>query len=443
MKTMRRLGMVIMLLMAVVLLGACTGTEPVNEGQPDRKQEPTQTDGARAAEQEQQEPVTLKVATLWPEDMFNERIKKIVEEKYPYMTMELLHVNNFDRSKLEELFSLGETPDIFFTLSQDVMEYLELDFDLTEPLAENGYDLSHIQPTLLDTIRARDKQGRLLGLPYETSYYVLMYNKDIFDQFGEPYPSDDLTWDDAVRLAHRLTKTENGVQYRGLDFRDRDVPLWQFSVNATDPDTGEVLILERPEYRRFLELYKKIIDIPGNYDETFFNANDRFTGDRTTAMLITNAQGLNWWGNAEGLNFDVASLPTWPDQPGITHRLDFHSFHVNPNSKHIEEALRVIYYLTTPEVQEWTARNGIGPITQDTSVQEKFFYDNESTHGKNITAIFKHKPAPVPERISLWDRFVELDVGKFAESGMDASEFLRVVKEEAEIRIKEERSKSE
>jgi len=50
--------------------------------------------------------------------------------------------------------------------------------------------------------------GKLLAIPRDTAPFAcVFYNKDIFDEAGEPYPTDDWTWEDMLAKAQRLTKT--------------------------------------------------------------------------------------------------------------------------------------------------------------------------------------------------------------------------------------------
>ncbi|GIN56008.1 ABC transporter substrate-binding protein [Lederbergia ruris] len=388
-----------------------------------------------SSEGEEHEPITLKAVALWDETMFNERFKEPIENKFPYITVEQTPGNNFDRQSLEEMFSSGENPDFFFTLSQEDMEYFELDQDLTELLEANQIDTSHLNQALLDTIRARDKEGRLLAWPYEDTYYVIMYNKDIFDLFGEDYPSDDLTWYELIELAGRLTQERDGTSYRGLDFQD-EVVLSQLSVNKTDPETGEVQIINQDEFSDFLNLYKRYFDtLPNVEEEEGLFTDHRFIEQRT-AMVVTNAQALNWRKD-DGLNYDVAAIPTWPDHPGVAPRGFLHTLTLNPESKHKEDVLKIFAYFASDEYQQWMAKNGIGIVSNNKELQKDFYSDYESTHGKNIEAIFKNETAPPPERISLWDKYVDIDLQKFYESGMDSNEFLRIVTEESEAKILE------
>ncbi|MCJ7842464.1 extracellular solute-binding protein [Lederbergia sp. NSJ-179] len=415
-------------ILLVLLLISCSNSNQKTDTEPKK---------SGSSEEGEHEPITLKAVALWDENMFNERFKEPIEKEFPYMTVEHVPGNNFDRKSLEEeVFGNGENPDFFFTLSQQDMEYFELDQDLTDLLEANQIDTSHLNQALLDTIRARDKEGRLLAWPYEDTYYVIMYNKDIFDLFGESYPRDDMTWDELIELAGRLTQERDGTYYRGLDFQD-EVALSQFSVNKTDPETGEVLITKQDEFSKYLNLYKRYFEtVPlGENEEEGFFTDHRFN-DQRTAMVVTNAQAIAWR-NESGLNYDLAAIPTWPDRPGVAPRGFLHTLTLNPASEHVDDVLKIFAYFSSDEYQQYMAKKGIGIVSNKKELQEGFYSDYESAEGKNIEAIFKNETAPPPERISPWDQYVDINLQKFYESGMDANEFLRIVTEESEAKILE------
>ncbi|MEK3890003.1 extracellular solute-binding protein [Bacillus sp. FSL K6-3431] len=387
-------------------------------------------------ESNEPEPFTLEIGVHFDETMFKERFKDPIEEHFPYITVEQVPVFTYGRNDLEELFSSGKSPDFFFSISQQDMEYFELDSDMDELLTKHNIDLSHVNENLLDTLRARDKEGRLIAWPYEDTYYVLAYNKDIFDMFGEAYPSDDMTWEETIELTKKLTKERDGVQYRGLDFAD-NVALSQLSVNMTDPDTGEVLLLDQPEFSQYLNLYKGLFDIPGQFEAGDMFNGDRFSNERTTAMLVINAQALNWYKDNESLHYDIAAVPTWSDHPGVAPTGYLQTLTMNPNSKHKDDVMKIFNFFISDEYQTWMSRNGIGIVSDKKEVLKEFYKDYENTHDKNVPAIFKNSAAPPPERISLWDGYVDLSIQKFYESNMDVNEFLRVTKEESEAKINE------
>ncbi|MDF2715158.1 MAG: extracellular solute-binding protein family 1 [Paenibacillus sp.] len=91
--------------------------------------------------------------------------------------------------------------------------YAEL--DITELVRKHKLDLNRFEPASLQIMRQMNG-GKLNALPINLLYLVLVYNKDIFDKFGEPYPRDGMTWEEAVQIAKKLTRNDAGVQYMGF-----------------------------------------------------------------------------------------------------------------------------------------------------------------------------------------------------------------------------------
>lgn len=428
-----RFKMRVIFLLCFVLVVGCSSDSNSQANDP----KPNNNEPDNEESINEKEPVTLSIVVHWEEDMFNERFKDPIEKAYPWMTLEQVRIPEF-RNELEEIFAEGISPDIFFEVSHEDLYYFHLDYDLDELIEKHQYDVSHIHPVYLESIRAKDREGRLLGMPYEVINYVLFYNKDIFDLFGQPYPSDLMTWDEALDLADKLTGEMNGVYYRGLDLDNVEAPLMQLSVNKTDPETGEVL-LNQPEILQYFDIIDRIVDIQGREDGDPFDGG-RFTSEQTTAMMVAFVQGLNWWQDTEGLNEAVAPMPVWDADNPLSHRPDGGLIHlsINPDSEHKDDAFRVLTHFTETEYQIWASRNGIGPTTVETEVLDQFFMDYESTHDKNVSSIFNHPPASPPEYISRWDSFVDFDLGRYVEEGYDRNEYLRIVTEESEAKIQEE-----
>lgn len=426
-----------------IILSACADNSQQDQENNNTDLDP---DHSEKVEEPDPDPVTISMQVHWTEEMFNERWKEPLEDEYPWLTVEHVQVGS-NRDALEEMFADGISPDIFFELSQADMEYFELDYDLDEMIEKEQYNLDHINPVFLESIRAKDKERRLLGLPYEVKYFVLFYNKDIFDIFGQDYPTNEMTWEEVLELGRNLTGERNGVQYQGLDlgtidFESRGAPLMQLSVNKTDPETGEVL-LNQPEFTQYLEVVDQIIDIHALAGTEPFNSG-RYVEDQTTAMLVEFVQALNWW-EEEELNDAVAPLPVWDVDDPVSHRPDsgIIPLSINPHSENKEAAFKAITYFTEKEYQVWASRNGLGPVSNETEVLDQFFQDYESTHDKNVPAIFEHQPATPPEQISVWDQYVDFDIIRYAEENIDRNEFIRIITEESETKIKEAKLQEE
>src|SRR3954447_17457537 len=136
------------------------------------------------------------------------------------------------QTKLKTLIAAGKSPDIFW--SGDVWVAYELPFlaDLTDLVERDAkeLDLDDFYPELLAACRYN---GRQILLPRWFNIALLYYNRKLFDDAGEPYPSPDWTWDDYLAAAKRLTR-------RGADGK---VEVWGSTI--TTGWWGEWLICVR------------------------------------------------------------------------------------------------------------------------------------------------------------------------------------------------------
>src|SRR4051794_16138604 len=109
--------------------------------------------------------------------------------------------------KLKTLIAAGKPPDIFW--SGDVWMGYERPFlaDVSGRVRRDAaeLDLDDFYPERLAACRY---EGRQLLLPRWFNVALLYYNKKIFDDAHEPYPTADWTWDDYIAAAKRLTKRD-------------------------------------------------------------------------------------------------------------------------------------------------------------------------------------------------------------------------------------------
>lgn len=393
------------------------------------------------------EPVTLKVATPWGENYFMTRFGEYVEETLDHITIE--HIDwNGSVEQLEEHYANNVIPDVFLSSTgQYPLEELDSDFGLDDMIEQYGVDLSHIQPMILDEMRSRDSEGRLVGMPQEVGNLALHYNKTVFDLFGVEYPDPDvsMSWEELFDLAGRLTGELNGVYYSGLHLAAMNSPLWELSSHMTDPETGEVLLMSDPNYAKFLDLLKSYDNIAGNEgtQEGFY--------DGSTAMLVLWHGFLHQTMGFEEVedqikakeSYDLAPIPSWSDNPGVgPSPRGVHAWAVNNHAENKEAAFQFVILGASEEYQLQLSRSGTPSVLGTPESFEQFGADHPLYQGKNLQALFATQPAE-PEVKSRWDQFVTLDLAAFLESGMDTQEFLRIATEESQIAVDDAMARSE
>ncbi|MFE0556555.1 ABC transporter substrate-binding protein [Paenibacillus sp. NPDC058910] len=395
--------------------------------------------------------VTIKILYPWGQEAFDKLFKDI-DEKLPNINVELVD-SQAQLEPLQELNAKQIVPDIIFAnWGIDALQELDMIEPLDDLIESHQFDFSGIDPSIIAYWRLVDSEGRLLGMPTASDNYTMFYNKEVFDLFGVTYPTGDLTWDDMVDLAKKLTGERDGIQYHGLEMgpgfagTEALVPLKQLNVNLTDPETGEVLITKEPAIIKYLELMKKFYSIPGIYSDDPEVRKDYSFQNKNVAMIVSWPGYIKWGIGDPEITKHIQSVPVpvWPELPNIAPASFSHPFIINKYSEHKDEAFQVLTEYVSSEHQAQLARIGDRPVLTDPKVYEEFGAELEVYEGMDINAFFSRQPV-IPKTISKWDQYVELSgsLMKFSESDMNIPEFLRVLQEESEAKIKDAMAKGQ
>ena len=126
-------------------------------------------------------------------------------------------------------------------------------WDVTEQAAEMGFGLDTLPVAARDLVQLRDPETleyRQYIYPANFNTYIIIYNKDLFDQCGMTYPPEDLTWDRYIEIAKAMTiydKDSLGVPkiFGGGGVNVLDC-LWNFG-GAVLNESGTRCLLGAPE----------------------------------------------------------------------------------------------------------------------------------------------------------------------------------------------------
>lgn len=218
-------------------------------------------------------------------------------------------------TKMQTLWASGDAsqiPDVLFLTpvlpyaAQGVLENLD-------PYIEQaGYDLEDYWPSLLDPAKF---EGSVYGFPRDMSAEVLYYNKDIFDEVGIEYPTDEWTWDDLLAAAEALTVRDGDQITRyGLAMEGGKYQLWVGQNGGSildDVSNPSACALDQPEAIAAVEFFAGMM----NDGIAMRDANlSQAGGDSAVfasgqaAMIIQNASRVSQFNQAD-LNYDVAAVP--------------------------------------------------------------------------------------------------------------------------------------
>jgi len=390
------------------------------------------------------EPITLKFfnhsAGVVNDTEMETLLVRPVQKKYPNISFERVTGVNLD-----QMIAAGELPDLIGSsnVSMFDMNSLGVTSDLKPFIERDKVDLSKMEPGALEVMAKFSTKGELLAMPYAMNYGVMAYNKDIFDKFGVPYPKDNMTWNETIELAKRVTRVQDGVQYVGLDMGSPHDLTRAYSLPTVD-ENGKSLITGEG-YKKVFNLFAQLYAIPGIVDPKgkYKYGIDFFLKDQRLAMypywianltsrippLIEAGQNFNW---------DIVSWPTFDDKPGLGRQFDFHLMIVPPTSKNKEAAYRVLEVLISEEAQREMNRGTRLTILKDPELKKQFASDLKIYEGKNLAGIFKVQPAPY-EIASPYDNIVNAKMNdamkKIATQGVDVNTALREAKEKADQEI--------
>ena len=208
MKKTRIFSLIALVLAMLMVFAACApaatdnksnDSEQTTPADTQQTEEPAKTDDA--AVQTPAEPVTITYCNFNSSGGNEETLQKMVEAfeaTHENIKIEVETIGYDDYfTQMQTRVAGGTAPDCYELNIENFAAYANKGL-----LAEiTGQDLSGLNETALGAFNVNGKQ---YGLPESFSNVVLIYNKDLFDQAGVTYPTDDWTQDDVQNAAEKI-----------------------------------------------------------------------------------------------------------------------------------------------------------------------------------------------------------------------------------------------
>ncbi|CAG7654546.1 ABC transporter substrate-binding protein [Paenibacillus allorhizosphaerae] len=347
-------------------------------------------------------PATLKVyvsnSSITDEDL-NTLIVAPLKKKFPQISVEPIRQGK--GTTIAELVAAGQPPDLIYTNNMDIGTYKMLDLleDITPLMKKHQVNLERFDSAMLAS--AKSDKGELYGLPFFAHFSALYYNKNIFDKFGVPYPKDGMTWEDAIEVAKKVSRLDNGVEYRGLDPDTIARMAMPLSLTYVDSKTNRAVV-NTDGWRTIFTTAKEIWSIPHNRPEKLnsFQARNWFMKDQTIAMLPYN--NLLNIGLEEatklGLNWDLAQYPSFKEKPNLYNHVDSQLFLIAKTSKYKDQAAQFLSVMSSDEVQMQSAKTTARLSSlKNPEMKKALGADMPFLKGKNLQSIFKSTSPTAPE----------------------------------------------
>lgn len=201
------------------------------------------------------EQITLKWA-IWDKDItpYWNALKDAYEAENQNVTIEMVDLGSTDYMTVLATELSGSGSDFDVVTIKDVPGYATLVSKNTlEPLDDYisaaGIDVSQYGGV--------DKQitvdGSLYELPFRNDFWVVFYNKDIFDNAGVAYPTNDMTFEEYDALARQVADPTFGAQIYGTHYH-----TWRSAVQLFGVLDGQHSILDG-SYDFFKPYYEMVL----------------------------------------------------------------------------------------------------------------------------------------------------------------------------------------
>lgn len=353
--------------------------------------------------------VTVTYWALQGENTDNNLTRGLIEpfqEQNPGITVDMQEIPwDGYYEKYQTLAAAGQAPDLAFVSAAWIQDFARLGIALNldpfvektgafGPEDEEVYFLS-----TLDGLRYPGTQGSLYAVPYEWVTISFFYNRDIFDAAGEPYPTDEWTYDNIVEAGLRLTQSSGDrieqygmISHWGYDVLDSSLHANGGSIlneDYTESALDSPQNIETVQWWVDLIQEHKIAPLPAEFAES--GPVDLFATGRV-AMAILGVWGIETLRPQDKFAWDIAMLPKgkerqtavqWPNQLAISAK-----------TAHPDESFAVAMFAIRPDRPADTVGIGKVPVVKALAYSDTWLEAGKSPENK--AAILRQGDLAVP-----------------------------------------------
>ncbi len=347
--------------------------------------------------QDQTDGMVLTVST-WNYDTTPEfdKLFRAFEKENPGVTVKPVDIASDDYdTKLTTMLASGDSTDVL--TMKNLLSYSN--YALRDQLVDLSSHIKDLDTDpAMESYEMYDIDGKTYAQPYRTDFWVLYYNKNLFDEAGLPYP-DNLTWEEYEELAKELSKPEEQV-YGAYQH------TWRSTVQAIAAAQNNKNLVE-PDYGFLGEYYDRVLRMQEDqaqmdfgtakstnvtYQSQFENskAGMMYMGSWYMGALLTNIDAGTTdveWGisqmpqNEKGKEIQTFGSPT--------------AFAINKNSKEQELAQKFLDFCSGEAGAKVLAEVGVVPSYRTDAINELYFSRNGMPNDEVSQTAFK------PEKIAI------------------------------------------
>lgn len=313
----------------------------------------------------------------------------VLEEKFealnPAIDLEIIIMGWDDYQKKTQTMIMGNEADVFvapgIALMGDMLE------DLTPYMQRDSYDASLFLDGQLDAWKAQgsfDSEPKQYGWPFQGDCRVIVYDKQLFDEWGVDYLSEHPTWDEILEKATAMTgvNPKSGLQNYGttLSGADAIVQIAESMGMAWGEGVamgGLTFNWNTPEYVKASELMLKLYALGMVGGSTNFGQ-----ADNTQAIELRSGSWtwLNCSQRGLGDRYAVALMPVNPNT-GKSGMFAGGPLVMSRNSNVKDAAWEFLKFAVSEDAQKFVNENVYGeamPVIKAASAWEAFKNPNNA-----------------------------------------------------------------
>lgn len=257
--------------------------------------------------------------------------------------------NDFDK-KLTASMGAGDAPDVMYMW--DYPTYGDALEPLDERIEAEGAEFKDNFYEALWPYNSKDNVT--YGVPVSVVTSCLYYNKDIFDEAGVEYPTDEWTWEDVEKASQAIqSKVEN---VNGYSFGMKTLPytfemyLWSNGTAFVDKDGKMDGNINSEKAVEAFETFQNM-EKDGVAYAVEKGVSKEMLGGKT-AMYVDGVWPIKQF-DEEGINYGIAQIPKFKGQDTSKSVINTCGIAISKDSKHKDEAWEFLKFWTGEEMNKY------------------------------------------------------------------------------------------
>lgn len=309
------------------------------------------------------------------------------EKENPNIKIDFMHIPQNYFQKIHLLFASNTAPDVIFMNNQYLPIYANA--GVLEDLSPytNDFEYKKFFPIALKTLSYKEK---IYAIPRDVSTLVVFYNKDIFDKYNIPYPNKNWDINDLLSTAQKLTHVP---QVFGISFEEE--PLFYlpylnyFGVKNLAKNTTQM----QDGLNFYANLRTKYHVAPKKEESASATMAQMFLQEKL-GMQISGRWLVPKYRQEAKFRWDIVRFP---DNNGLhTSPVDASGWAISKSSKHKQEAIKLVKYLSSKENSEKFTQSGLIVPARIDVANSKAFLDNKSPQNSKEFLEILNNATPTP-----------------------------------------------